>query len=41
MGETGRVVGDVIEEPERFYGREEALAELVRALEAGNHIAVG
>ena len=34
------VVGDVIEEPERFYGREEALTELLRALEAGNHVAL-
>jgi len=34
------IVGDVIGEPERFYGREEALVELVRALEAGNHVAI-
>jgi len=34
------VVGDVVEEPARFYGREEALTELLRALEAGNHVAL-
>jgi hypothetical protein len=34
------VVGDVIEEPQQFYGREEALTELLRALEAGNHVAL-
>jgi len=34
------VVGDVIEEPEQFYGREDALTELIRALEAGNHVAL-
>lgn len=34
------VVGAVIGEPEQFYGREEALTELLRALEAGNHIAL-
>ena len=34
------IVGDVVEEPKRFYGREEALTELIRALEAGNHVAV-
>jgi len=34
------VVGDVIEEPEQFYGREAALTGLLHALEAGNHVAL-
>jgi ligand-binding sensor domain-containing protein len=34
------VVGSVIEEPQQFYGREEALTELLHALEAGNHVAL-
>ena len=34
------IVGDAIEEPQQFYGREEALTELLHALEAGNHVAI-
>jgi len=34
------IVGDVIEEPAKFYGREETLAELLRALAGGNHVAI-
>ena len=34
------IVGDAIEEPQQFYGREEALTELLHALEAGNHVAL-
>ena len=34
------VVGDPVKDPARFYGREEVLSELLRSLEAGNHIAV-
>jgi hypothetical protein len=39
-GHDPYIVGDVVEEPEKFYGREEALAALLRALEAGNHVAL-
>jgi hypothetical protein len=39
-GQDPYIVGDVVEEPEKFYGREEALAALLRALEAGNHVAL-
>lgn len=39
-GHDPYIVGDVVEEPEKFYGREQALADLLRALEAGNHMAL-
>jgi len=39
-GHDPYIVGDVVEEPEKFYGREGALADLLRALEAGNHVAL-
>jgi len=39
-GHDPYIVGDVVEEPKKFYGREETLADLLRALEAGNHVAL-
>jgi ligand-binding sensor domain-containing protein len=39
-GQDPYIVGDVVQEPEKFYGREGALAALLRALEAGNHVAL-
>jgi DNA polymerase III delta prime subunit len=39
-GHDPYIVGAVIEEPGKFYGREETLTELVHALESGNHMAL-
>jgi ligand-binding sensor domain-containing protein/DNA polymerase III delta prime subunit len=39
-GHDPYIVGAVIEEPDKFYGREETLTELIHALEAGNHMAL-
>ncbi len=39
-GHDPYIVGAVIEEPDKFYGREDTLTELVHALESGNHMAL-
>jgi len=39
-GRDPYLVGPIITDPDRFYGREETLTELLRALDAGNHIAL-
>ncbi|TEU14055.1 MAG: hypothetical protein E3J21_16940, partial [Anaerolineales bacterium] len=39
-GEDPYIVGAAIEEPEKFYGRREILAQVLAALRAGNHVAI-
>lgn len=39
-GQDPYLVGPIITDPDKFYGREDALTELIRALEAGNHVAL-